>query len=349
MDAQVSSPPPTPSLADSAPTARDSFGVVPGLVWAFRIHDDGTADPMPIDAPIERHHDGWLWLHLNLADVRACQWLRSIELPAAATTMLLSRDRHQQLHAAGACVYGIFADLTRGIAGSNDEIRHLRFAMTEKLLVSGRHHALTSVDAARTSIERGERRLPSVAALLELIVEHLADGVDRIADDLANELDAIDDELAAGAIRVERQKLARVRRTSVKIHRQLTGLRMLFHRLEREGTQGVTPPLQLAASKLAQRLDGLDHSIVEMRDRAWLLQEEVTAGMAEETNRHLYILSILTTLFLPPTLVTGVFGMNTKGLPFTENEAAFLLASGLMFGSALAVYLIMRRIGVFKF
>src|SRR5262249_11139180 len=178
-------------LADDAPSGRGGLGIVPGLVWAFRIRDDGTADPLPVDAPIEPHHDGWLWLHLNLADVRACQWLRDAGLPPAATAMLLARDRHQQLHAAGGCIYGIFADLTRGIAGSNDEIRHLRFAMTEKLLVSGRHHALTSVDAARTSIERGECRLPSVAALLALIVEHLADAVDRIAHDLPNQLDPI--------------------------------------------------------------------------------------------------------------------------------------------------------------
>jgi zinc transporter len=66
------------------------------------------------------------------------------------------------------------------------------------------------------------------------------------------------------------------------------------------------------------------------------------------TNRHIYVMSILTTLFLPPTLVTGVFGMNTKGLPFAENDSAFLWAAVLMLGAALAVYLIMRRVGVFK-
>lgn len=40
--------------------------------------------------------------------------------------------------------------------------------------------------------------------------------------------------------------------------------------------------------------------------------------------------------------------MNTKGLPFTDNESAFLWTSALMVGSAIAVYLLMRRVGVFK-
>jgi len=38
-------------------------------------------------------------------------------------------------------------------------------------------------------------------------------------------------------------------------------------------------------------------------------------------------------LFLPPTLITGIFGMNTKGLPFTDMETAFLWASALMVAS----------------
>jgi len=70
--------------------------------------------------------------------------------------------------------------------------------------------------------------------------------------------------------------------------------------------------------------------------------------MTEETNRHLFILTIVTTLFLPSTLVTGVFGMNTEGLPLTEVETGFLWAAGLMVCSSLVVYLIMWRIGIFE-
>ena len=77
-------------------------------------------------------------------------------------------------------------------------------------------------------------------------------------------------------------------------------------------------------------------------------RRKFSALTAEETNRHLHVLSILTTLLLPPTLVTGVFGMNIKGLPLVENDHAFLWVSALMIGTAAAVYLLIRRIGVFK-
>jgi zinc transporter len=324
------------------------FGVVPGLVWAFRIRDDGTAEALPLDQAIDHHHDGWIWLHLNLADLRAVAWVRAVNLPAAASVLLLSRDTHQQLHAADGCIYGLFSDLVQGIEGCSEDIGHLRFVMTERMLISGRRQALNSVASARATLERGGRRLPHVAALLELIVEHVGDAMDRLADELAAEIDHIEDGLALRTHSAERPRLARVRRTAVKLHRQLSGLRILFHRLERQGVEDLKPQLRIAAGALAQRLDALDHEIMEMRDRARLLQEEITALTAEETNRLLYVLSIVTTLLLPPTLVTGVFGMNIKGLPFAEGEDGFLWVAAVMAASALAVYLLMRRVGVFK-
>jgi zinc transporter len=333
----------------SDPSAAGGYGVVPGLVWAFRIHEDGTADALAVDKPIENRHDGWLWLHLNLADMRARQWLRTIELPAAAVALLTSYDNHQQLHAADASIYGVFCDLTRNLGETGNEFAHLHFVMTERVLVSGRYRALAAVESVRKIIEQGQCRLPTAAALLELIVEHVADAVDRLADNLAIELDKIEDGLAGGAQKDDRQELRRLRRTCVTLHRQLGGLRTLFHRLENEGTAGLKPMLRLAAGKLSQRLDALDHDIVEFRDRARLLQEEISAATAAQSNRALNILTIITTVILPPTLVTGVFGMNTKGLPFTENPDGFLWALALMLASAIAVYVLMKRIGALKF
>jgi len=332
----------------SATAAGLPSGQIPGLLWGFRIHEDGSADPLPPDQPIDNRHDGWLWLHLDLSNLRALEWIGSSGLPQPAVASMNSRDRHQQLHTTPTCIYGVFADHKRGIDGVGEELAHLRFAMTERLLVSGRHHALAAVESVRDVLTTGGARLASAGALLELIVEHVADAIDRVTDDLATDLDHVEDCLARRADEFERSKLTNVRRTTVRLHRQLSGLRTVFHRLERQGTDDVPSTLRIAAGKLAQRLDALDHDILEMRERGQRIQEEISAMIAEETNRHLYILTIVTTLILPPTLVTGIFGMNTKGLPLTDVETGFLWAAGLMVFSSLVVYLIMRRIGIFK-
>jgi hypothetical protein len=86
------------------------------------------------------------------------------------TVLLLSKDTYQQLHTTDDSVYGVISDLLRDIAEVTEETGYLRSVMTERLLVSGRHHALCAVDATRRALEDGHR-IESVAALLETMVE----------------------------------------------------------------------------------------------------------------------------------------------------------------------------------
>ena len=68
---------------------------IPGLVWAFRLHSDGSAEPLPIDTPIEFGHDGRLWLHFNLTDARVRDHgSRQATFRYCARDLLLSKDNY---------------------------------------------------------------------------------------------------------------------------------------------------------------------------------------------------------------------------------------------------------------
>jgi zinc transporter len=61
------------------------------------------------------------------------------------------------------------------------------------------------------------------------------------------------------------------------------------------------------------------------------------AGQLQEMfNRNLYVLSIVTTFFLPVTLITGIFGMNVGGLPWAQEPIGFWWVI-LAMGTTLAV------------
>jgi zinc transporter len=330
------------------PSPGPTFGSdpLPGLVWAFRIHDDGGAEELDVDRPIEPDHDGWLWLHFNLADARGSGFLKAFpDLPEEAIEALVGPDTHQQLQAESDCVYGVIADLGRDFEGITEEIRLLHFAMTERCLISARRRALNAVDATRQALRAG-RRIESVAALLELIVDHVADAIDRLADDLALQMDRIEERILDRETSGERQQLGVFRRVTVRLHRQLAGSRALFHRLDERDPEELSPGLRLDAGRLSQRLDGLDHEIDALRDRARLLQDEISSQLVEETNRNLRALSIVTILFLPPTLVAGFFGMNLKGIAYAESEVGFWAGVLVAVLSSAIVYAILHWRGL---
>lgn len=236
-------------MAEPAKLVSAISEAIPGLVWAFRLHSDGSAEPLPIDQPIEFSHDGRLWLHFNLTDARVRPWIAASSLPPLARDLLLSNDTFQQLHVIDHCVYGVFSDLVREIDSATEETAFLRFAMTERLLVSGRHQALCSADATRRVLEGGYR-VDNVAHLLEKIVDEVADTLDRMVDKLGQEIDDIEERILADDAKPEmRRSLGRLRRTCVRLHRQLTGLRVLFHRLDQKNTDHLSPALRIHAGK----------------------------------------------------------------------------------------------------
>ena len=333
------------AVASGSFQTRDQ--VLPGLVWAFRFHPDGVAEELAVDQPISDHRDGLLWLHFNLADASASYSLGSLSyLPEPARELLIGADDHQQIHADDACVYGVFADIVRGRDGADMEIGFLHFAMTERLLISSRRSSLNTADSIRHALKKS-RKVTTVAALFESILEHVVDAVDDYAEDIAENLDDIEERILGEEVSDERQTLGRIRRTTVRLHRQLAMSRSLIHRFERDESQPSQPALRLATNRLGQRLDWLDAEVIALRDRAHLLQEEVTLKMAEQTNRHLEVLAIVATVFLPATLVAGVFGMNVKGLPLTENGYGFILSIGLIIGISAVVFWLLKRSGVF--
>src|SRR5262245_24847598 len=128
--------------------------------------------------------------------------------------------------------------------------------MIENLLVTGRHCPLSSIDATRKALRSG-RKVPSAAALLDTILEFVIDGIDRYSDDVAGKLDHIEERILADDVSEGRNMLGRIRRTTVRLHRQLVILRSLIQRFELDLSEMFA--LKLTTSKLRKRRRDLRH------------------------------------------------------------------------------------------
>jgi zinc transporter len=64
---------------------------------------------------------------------------------------------------------------------------------------------------------------------------------------------------------------------------------------------------------------------VALVERVRLLQEELFALVNEQTNRTLFVLTVVTVLALPLTIIPGLLGMNVGGVPLREHEGGFWL------------------------
>jgi len=72
-----------------------------------------------------------------------------------------------------------------------------------------------------------------------------------------------------------------------------------------------------------ERVKNLAHSAIEKLDN---LYDFYRAKVDEKMNKNIYYLTMISGVFLPLTLITGFFGMNTGGLPFIDDPNGTLKA-----------------------
>ncbi|HEY3699823.1 MAG TPA: CorA family divalent cation transporter [Spongiibacteraceae bacterium] len=296
-----------------------------GLICGFVLQQQGPASPLHWDHKFKISDTPAqpLWLHFNLADTRACNWIAACSvIPEDARKLLLDHDtlaRHEITDNGLALVIG---DLHHDFNGDPEGFGTLRLYIDKHLLVTGRRHPLKAIDQLRRETSAG-LEISTTGDLFARLIEVLAETFQRVVKDLADIVDEAEDQILAGRVHDQGAELGRVRRLLARLRRHVNGERQALAqsltRVHRWAGNADTAELRQAV----ERLDGTGQDLELVQERARLLQEEIAGRLGEATNRNLYLLSVMTTVLLPINLITGIFGMNTGGLPWSQDANGF--------------------------
>ncbi|MDQ0470666.1 CorA family divalent cation transporter [Labrys wisconsinensis] len=329
--------------------ARDAQSHAPGLVWALRLLPGGAAQRLTAAeaaAAIGGAEAGWLWLHVDLLDRRAHDWLhQTCSLPPATRAVLDGHDDALMLGYEDGVVHGVCADFHGELGGVGQTLGRLTFAVGEHMLVTGRRHPLEATEAVRQAVESGSLRPATAFDVLGDIITTFCKATSRHLSAIATTLDQVEDVLVTGRINNERRRLMAARRLTLAVHRPVAALAHLFQDEDCE-TWDLSEAGRGALRRLGGRLQALDRDVIMVGDRARLLHEEVTTELADESNRSLRALAVMSALLLPGSLIAGIFGMNVKGLPLLDTDGGFWIAMAVTSLATLMFYWALRRAGL---
>lgn len=319
----------------------------PGLVWGFDFVD-GRAQPVDdidlLRSPIQAA--GFRWLHFNLSDQRTLRWLAAARpMTAPVMDILASADRSQRVVVDGDAVGLVLHDFELDFIETEPNVGALRVAISPSMIVTGRHHPLRSAEMVKQRIDLGAAA-PDAPAALELLFGAMTDVFRGMIAGLDDQVQAIEDELLKDRPSPDARTFINMRSLMVRMHRLLGGTRVMLGHMEDDG---LAPEAYAGAvSRFETRLANADSELLAIQSQLRLLRDELDLQATQQTNQNLYFLSILSALLLPATLVTGLFGMNTGGLPWLNDAHGTLWATAAALGSAGLVYLVLRLTGFIR-
>lgn len=302
-----------------------------------------TADGMRTKDAANAH---WTWRSYQISDIRARQEIAGEQaLPPPVREAFLSASHGCHIDLEDDWLYGDLPDLRHDYSAEARGLGHFRFALNDRMLIGARKQPLQSVDTIRKAVENGTRRFRSPAELIEAVMGQSLDGMAAELGGLSETLDGIEDRIVCDAWHSERQALVDARRQLVVIHRQMATLTSLFRHLDHSHRNDLPDTVNDMAARLSHRAHTLYHDSEQLQARTRLLQDELMAKLTMQSNQLLYILSVMTAVLLPMTIISGLFGMNVGGLPLLDSPMGFWVVTALSLLVAGAVYLFVRRLG----
>lgn len=291
-------------------------------------------------------HAGWDWYHYDLVHAQARQAIEADPaLPDFARALLLGADESPRMIAGADVVAGVLPAYARTGDAAEFSVTTWHFAMTPTRLVTGRRSATRTLVHIWEQVQRGAHPA-SPAALVHLCIASFAREVRGHLAGLAADLDPIEDVLIdprnTPRLADLAAQLGSARREATQLKRVLTPL---ARALEEDETEDLpTWALPADHDPGLRLLRGALDDIAALYDRARSLQDELTARLAEETNRRLYVVSVVTTVLLPATFVTGFFGMNTGGLLWAGEE----IRHGTLYAGVLCALAVACTLGLLR-
>ena len=171
-----------------------------------------------------------------------------------------------------------------------------------------------------------------------------ADRVEPVIEKLGDGLDAIEEQLLGRSIQDSRKKLTHVRHKIIALRRLIWPQRDVLNTLEIEDLSFFTTRDRARLRESSARLERLGNELQVLSERAALVHEQIIDTRAEQMNKTMLLLTAVTVILMPLTVISGILGMNVAGIPYADSPYAFWVVAGVLAAIGVALYVLMRRV-----
>ncbi|HEY3458551.1 MAG TPA: magnesium transporter CorA family protein [Bryobacteraceae bacterium] len=223
----------------------------------------------------------------------------------------------------------------------------LRFA--DLCIFIGHDYCITVVDpgchATADALSRARRDDPNEepARLFYTIFDTITDSYLAAIDRFDDRIDEIEDLVLDRPHPDVLQEVFRLKRALIELRRVLVNTRDVSLFVQRDG--GPLLPADLAPffrdiyDHVARNLDAVEM----LRDLLANTLDVYLSSVANRTNEVMKVLTILSTVALPAIVISGIYGMNVKNIPFLDAPYGIWIVLALMAASTIILLVLLKK------
>ncbi|PWT71564.1 MAG: magnesium and cobalt transport protein CorA [Proteobacteria bacterium] len=293
-----------------------------------------------------RQSDSVTWINVDgLGDRRTLEELaRIMGLHALTLEDIFNTDLRPKIEDYGDYIYVVAKMLDIDRANEQIRVDQLSLVLGHNFVISVQEEAGDPFEPVRNRIRTaaGRSRKAGADYLAYALLDVIVDQYFTVADWIGERIEALDELIVSeerGDLMQHLYTLKRgvifLRKSILPLREVASGLRNVESDLIRDSTQPYLRDLYDHVVQVSDRIE-------TCRDLLSSLQDAYLSTISNRTNTVMKIIAVFSSIFLPLTFITGVFGMNFEFMPLIHRPWGFAISVLSMLGIVAAMLLFFR-------
>jgi len=199
----------------------------------------------------------------------------------------------------------------------------------------------------RLKIARSQLRQRSADYLLYVMLDLIVDNYFIVMEALGEQIESLEEEVVRKSNKKSLARINQLRKELIVLKRSIAPVRDLINSIIRSESE-------LLVDRTTKYFKDVYDHIVQAydlsenyRDVMMSMQDLYMSNVNLRLNEVMKVMTIVTCLLAPATVIGGIFGMNFDVIPFAHHELGFYLAVGIMFLVPVMMLYVFKKRGWF--
>lgn len=211
------------------------------------------------------------------------------------------------------------------------------FCVGKNFVVTVHVPKVESIDELREKMRSAQARVTGPDFVLHQVMDKEVDGYIQLMSDLDDEIEVMEDKLIKGRVGKVLQNLSHHRHEMTVLRRIVGPQREIINALSRGNAPYISERMLLYFRDIFDHIYRFYTRLESHRELVASTFETYMSVQSNSINQVIKQLTIIATIFLPLTFITGVYGMNFDAMPELRFEYGYYLTLAAM--AALGIWM----------
>ncbi|MDP4095512.1 magnesium/cobalt transporter CorA [Paenibacillus sp. P96] len=282
--------------------------------------------------------DGFYWIDADVDDLAVLQPLFSIH-DLAVEDCLSEEDQRPKIE-----IYDNHYFIVVNSIRFDDEEIFLRSLN----IFLGRHYIITITKQKINELRSlkpllWEQEVHTPDRFMYLLIDLIVDNYFLVGDRIEVRIEKLEEDILMHTKKSHLNEIIGLRSEILWLKKVLGPQKEVINTLNKRDLRLIDDQLQKYFSDIYENAVKISETFDTYRDLMGNLREAYQSSIANRANEIMRVFTAITTVFMPLTVITGIYGMNFDFMPETHTKYGYFVVIGIMIVLGSSMFLIFRK------